>query len=158
MHLYIERKDDKRMNKLFGILHYLGNVFSWIVTGVTCVTAIYIIVFWGTDVKLGVEILWQILLVSAICALESLLLYNEKREFSKKEMLIRCFLTFAFVDITVLTFGFYFHWFHFSNWKMVLGMELCIVAVFAAIIGVSSLAGQKEADTMNKKLKERDVK
>lgn len=146
------------MNKLFGILHYLGNVFSWIVTGVTCVTAIYIIVFWGTDVKLGVEILWQILLVSAICALESLLLYNEKREFSKKEMLIRCFLTFAFVDITVLTCGFYFHWFRFSNWKMVLGMELCIVAVFAAIIGLSSLAGQKEADTMNKKLKERDVK
>lgn len=146
------------MNKIFRILHYLWNVFSWIVTGVTCVTAIYIMAFWGTEVKLGVEILWQILLVSAICALGSLLLYNEKREFSKKEMMIRCFLTFAFVDIVVLSFGFHFHWFYLSNWKMVTGMELCIIAVFAAIMGLSSLAGQKEADTMNQKLKERDTK
>lgn len=146
------------MNKLFRILHYLWNVFSWIVTGVTCVTAIYIIVFWGTDVKLGVEILWQILLVSAICALGSLLLYNEKREFSKKEMMFRYFLTFAYVNIIVLTCGFYFQWFYLSNWKMVAGMELCIIAVFGVTMGIGVLAAQKEADTMNKKLKERDVK
>lgn len=143
------------MNKLFRILHYLWNAYSWIVTGVTCATAIYIMVFWGSDANLGVEILWQILLVSAVCSLGSLILYNEKTEFSKKEMLIRCCVLFAYVDIIVLTCGFHFHWFYFSNWKMVAGMELCIIAVFAGTIALSSLAAQKEADTMNKKLRER---
>ncbi len=145
------------MNKLFRILHYLWNVFAWITTGVTCVTAIYIIAFWGADTSVGVEILWQILLVSAVCSLGTLiLLYNEKREFSKKEMLVRCCLLFVYVDVIVLTCGFYFHWFYFSNWKMVAGMELCIIAVFVCTMTLSSLAAQKEADAMNKKLRERD--
>lgn len=144
------------MNKLFRILHYLWNVFSWIATGVTCVTAIYIMIFWGADTNIGVELLWQILLVSAVCSLGSLILYNEKKEFSKKEMLVRCCLLFAYVDIIVLTCGFYFQWFYFSSWKMVAGMELCIIAVFAVTMGFSSLAAKKEADAMNKKLRERD--
>lgn len=143
------------MNKLFHILHYLWNVFSQVVTGVTCVTAIYIIAFWGTNVNIGVEILWQILSVSAVCSLGSLILYNEKREFSKKEMLVRCCALFAYVDIIVLACGSHFHWFDFSNWKMVAGMELCIIAVFTATMAISSLAAQKEAAAMNKKLQER---
>lgn len=145
------------MNKLFRILYYLWNVFSSIVTGVTCVTAIYITAFWGAGTSIDLEILWQILLVSAVCSLGSLiLLYNKKREFSKKEMLVRCCLLFVYVDIIVLTCGFYFHWFYFSNWKMVVGMELCIIAVFVSTMTLSSLAAQKEADAMNKKLRERD--
>lgn len=154
--IYNNRKDDIGMNKLFRILHYLWNVFSWIVTGVTCVTAIYIMVFWGAHTSIGVELLWQILSVSAVCSLGSLVLYNEKTEFSKKEMLVRCCFLFIYVDIIVLACGFLFHWFYFSNWKMVTGMELCIIAVFAVTIGLSSFTGQKEADAMNKKLRERD--
>ncbi len=144
------------MNKLFRILHFLWSGFSSIVTGITCVATVFILIFWGTDVDLGVEILWQILFVSALCSLGSLVLYNEKTEFSKKQMLFRLCLLFAFVDIVVLGFGCHFQWFSFSSWKMVVGMELCIIAVFAGTIIISCLAAQKEADTMNEKLRERE--
>lgn len=143
------------MNKFFNMLHYLWTAFSTVVTGVTCVTTVFILIFWGTDIDLGVEILWQILMVSAICALGSLILYNEKTEFSKKQMLIRFWILFAFVNVVVLASGYHFQWFSFSNWKMVAGMELCIIVVFASTIIIYSLAAQKEADTMNKKLRER---
>lgn len=141
------------MNK---ILHFLWSSFSSIVTGITCVATVFILTFWGTKVSLGVEILWQILLVSAICSLGSLILYNENNEFSKKQMLFRLCLLFAYVDIITLGFGYYFHWFYFSSWRMVAGMELCVIAVFVGTIYISSLTAQKEADTINAKLRERE--
>ena len=147
------------MNKLFHLLHYLFEIFSRIVTGVTFVTAVYIVIFWGDDTNLSVAILWQILLVSALCSLGTLLLYNyEEKNISKKSMFLRTCIAFAYVNVIVLASGWYFQWFSFQNWEMVAGMEVCIIGVFLSITIISMLTAQKTADAMNARLKERDTK
>lgn len=143
------------MSKLFELLHYFFTLFCWIVTSVTCATTLYIYVFWGKNTLLNVDILWQILLVSAVCALESFVLYSPNGELPKKEFLYRTCGLFAFINFTVLCFGWYFQWFSFSDWKMIAGMELCIVAVFVSVMLLSCYNDQKQASDMNEKLKER---
>ena len=124
---------------------------------VTCValgSSIYIYAFWGKKEVLSVELLWQILGVSALCALWCVV-YWSKEELSKKAMLARSILHFVLVDLTVLVCGFWFGWFFLSDWKMIVGMEITVIAVYLAVVGVSYLADRRKSDKMNRKLQER---
>lgn len=143
------------MNKILSLFGYFWTAFCQIVTGVLCVTTLYILVFWGHNIELGIEILWQILLVSAICTLGCFFLYCPQHELSKMGFLCRICVLFVYINCIVLGSGSYFQWFYFSNWKMVAGMEFCIILVFAATILFSFCNGKKQADTMNEKLRER---
>lgn len=137
-------------------LQFTLDIFTRITTGVTCVTAVYIGIMWGSDTELTVSILWQILGVSALCTLGSFLFpCGTGREISKGSMLRRTILYFVFVNAVVLGCGFLFGWFYLSSWKMVAAMEICIIAVFAAVRGAGYFAEYKTAERMNEKLRER---
>lgn len=137
-------------------LQSMAAIFARITTGVTFVSAAYIALLWGSDTVLAVDILWQILAVSALCTLGSLLLpCDTEKEVSKKSMLVRNICYFVYVNLAVLGCGFCFEWFNPSNWKMLAAMELCIVAVFAAVMGASYFNDHKTAEQMNRKLGER---
>lgn len=52
-------------------LQLMLDIFFKVTTGVIFVTAVYIMVFWGEDTVLNVGILWEILTVSGLCGLGS---------------------------------------------------------------------------------------
>ena len=106
-------------------LQLMLDIFFKVTTGVIFVTAVYIMVFWGEDTVLNVGILWEILTVSGLCGLGSVVLpCGVGREVSKREMFVRVTLYFGIVNAIVLGCGFRFEWFYFSSWKMVLGVRL----------------------------------
>ena len=138
-------------------LEMMASLFVKIATGILFVTAVYISVFYGWNQEIQVEILWQILVLAAICTLGSVLLPVEgKKEVSKSSMLIRVILYFIYINIVVLFFGNIFEWFMFSNRKQLLGMIAAIVFVFLAVMAFSYWIGYKEAERINQKLKERE--
>ena len=137
-------------------LQSMLNIFTRITAAVTCVSAVYIGIFWGSETILSVDILWQILGVSALCTLGSFLIpCGLGREVSKGSMLIRMFLYLVFVNAAVLLCGYAFAWFYPSSWRMVAGMEACIIVVFAIVVGAGYFAEYKTAEQMNQKLRER---
>lgn len=136
-------------------LKALVNVFSKIAVCVLFASAIYISAFWGADAEVSAKLLWQIILVSAICSLP-ILMYpvNGEKELSKKGMLVRQVLYFLYVNGAVLGLGRIFGWFYFENAKMVVFMELLIVGVYAVVNLAVYLSDKAVADHMNRKLEE----
>lgn len=138
-------------------LESMVSFFEKIAAGILFVTAVYIPIFYGWNLELHADILWQILFLSAVCALGSVIIPLEgEKEVSRNSMLIRTILYFAFVNAAVLGCGFWYGWFSFRNGWQVLGMELAIVFVFAAVYLICYFSQIQEAKRMNEKLKERE--
>lgn len=132
-------------------------LFEKITVGIVFVTAIYIPVFYGWDDEIYADILWQILFLSAVCALGSIILPLEgEKELSRKALLIRIILYYIYVNAVVLGLGFLYRWFTFRNGLQVLGMELAIAFVFGMIWLIVYWSQCQEAKRMNQKLKERE--
>lgn len=134
----------------------LLDIFGKITAGVLMAAAAYITIFWGTEAKISAMILWQVLIVSAVCSVPVLLFAADNgKELSKRGMFVRQFLYFLFVNVVVLGLGSLFDWFEFRNVSMVLVMEAMIIAVYALVNVVSYLSDRAAAQNMNEKLQKR---
>lgn len=139
-------------------LEFMVSVFEKVTAGILFVTAVFISVFYGWDIDLDVGILWQILFLSAVCALGSMILPLEgekEKEVSRIAMLVRTIIYFIYINAVVLGFGFLFEWFTFDNGWQVLGIELAILFVFVAVFLIFYWSQCLEAKRMNEKLKKR---
>ncbi len=125
--------------------------FCYVTTCVVCGTAIFMDVFYEAPQN-GPEILWQILLVSFLCSIGTLI-YPD-REMSGREMKIRIFIHYILVNIIVLGCGNGYRWFRVGDVGMVIGMLVVIAAIFAIVSGVMWHQEKKEAEQLNKKLQE----
>ncbi len=136
-------------------LKMLMDILGKITFGVLIATAVFISVFWGFDAKISVKVLWQILVVSAVCSIPILMFASDaEKELSKKGMFARQLLYFIFVNITVLGFGNLFEWFSFQNPYMVILMEILIIVVYVVVSTVCYLSDRATAQNMNEKLQE----
>ena len=137
-------------------LKAMAELFQKITAGVLFVTAVYIPVFYGWDLELGPELLWQIMALSAVCTLGSVILPLEgEQEVARTSMLIRFILYYAYINGVVLAMGDCFEWFSFDNGKQVFGMLLAIAFVYLAVACITYWMEYREAEKMNQKLKER---
>lgn len=132
----------------------METTFVYVTTLVVLATALYITVFWGTDLKLGVEILWQILLTSFLTSVG--MLFCPKGEPSKKQFVVKEILYYIYVNIVVLTSGFIYEWFYLEDIKMVIGMLILIAVVYIIINVVLFLKDISLTKKLNEKLEERN--
>ncbi len=138
-------------------LKSMAEFFEKITTGILFVTAVYIPAFYGWDEVLHVEILWQILLLSVVCTLGSIIMpLGEEKEVSRNTMLMRHSLYYIYINVVVLALGYLFDWFSFQNAGQVFGMVLAIAFVYIVVALVCYWIQLREAEKINRKLKERD--
>lgn len=138
----------------------IGNMlhhYMFITFAVLVVTATYISVFFDDGFRYGVELLWQILTVSFVCSLSEIIFaMPDGKEMSKIQWIIRWVLCYIYVNIVVLSCGLRFGWFAPESLPMVIGMLVCIAAVFLFVYAVVYFKDVKTADQMNQKLLERN--
>lgn len=138
----------------------IGNMlhrYMIITFAVLVVTATYITLLVGDGIQFGVEILWQILTVSFLCSLSEIIFATpDGKEMSKTQWIVRWILCYIYVNVVVLGCGFYFGWYLPESMPMVVGMLVCIAAVFAFVYGVTYYMDVRTADQMNQKLLERN--
>lgn len=125
--------------------------FVCITTAVVFATAVYITVFWKEAV-LGVEILWQILIVSFTCCFGVFI--HPKKELSKRKFLIHAIIQYLYTNIIVLGSGIYFEWFYIDQFPMVAGMFIMIAIIFVGITLFLSHRDKQLATGLNEKLEE----
>ncbi|MDD4074789.1 MAG: DUF3021 family protein [Eubacteriales bacterium] len=131
-------------------------VFPLVMTCISLGAAAYIELFWHTDTSSGASLIWQLALCSFLCAFTSFCgNTRDGRELSKRALLIRMVLCFLYVNAVVMGCGFAFDWFHAEDWRMLLGMELTICAVFAAVTAILYCHAKRDAARVNEKLKGR---
>lgn len=135
------------MNKVKRLLHTYVCVMSCVVLA----AAIFITVFMP-DEELRVGLLWQMMLVSFLCSIGSLI-FPEKAVSRKRRMLL-IFLHYTEVNVVVLGLGFYFGWFSVKYLPHVLGMLATINVIYLIVSVVEWKRGKEIARQMNRRLAE----
>ena len=132
----------------------LLDIFGKITAGVLMAAAAYITIFLGTEAKISAMILWQVLIVSAVCSVPILLFAADNgKELSKRGMFVRQLLYFLFVNVVVLGLGRRFEWVELRNLGLVAVMEALLIAVYALVNLVRSLSERSVAQDMNERLR-----
>lgn len=135
------------MNKLKTLLHTYTCVMSFVVFA----TAVFITVFLPGE-ELGVDLLWQMMLVSFLCSIGALI-YPEKI-ISGKRMAALTILHWVEVNVVVLGLGFYFNWFSIGFLPHVIGMIILINVIFFIVSMMEWRRGREIARQMNRRLAE----
>ena len=128
--------------------------FLDVFTTVTTCTVIGVGVYCGIffpGIQFGIEMMWQILLVSLLTSAGTLMY---KDELSKKITKIRCVIHYLMVNVIVVVCGIWFHWFHTDDLAQVIGMLILVAIIFLIVSAVSWKKVMKEADLMNQRLAE----
>lgn len=135
------------MNKMKTLLH----TYVCVMSSVVLATAVFITVFMPEE-ELGVKLLWQMMLVSFLCSLGTML-YPEKAV-SRKKLILLTVLHYVEVNMVVLGLGFYFNWFSVKVLPHVIGMLVLINVIFLIVTIVEHKRAEKIARQMNQRLAE----
>ncbi len=124
------------------------NMFCVISTGIFLCSGIYCYACCGADVELHLSYIFGVFLIAFISSILYIPFLKED-EFSKGKLIALRILYFLIINILVLVVGYKLDWFIFGNIKMLVGMELAVVAVFSIVFLVEYLRSLQEAKKMN---------
>lgn len=125
--------------------------FVFVTTCIVFASALFTTVFWETS-DIGTEMLWQILIVSALCSLGSLI-YPDY-EVSKKPAVFLTILHYIIVNVVVLGCGLWFEWFFADNIRMIVVMLLLIAVIYFLVAAIMWKRAADMANLMNERLLE----
>lgn len=128
----------------------LFDVFTKVVTCVTFGMIVYCMLFFP-GISFGIEMLWQMLLVSFLTSAGTLLYKDDIRQ---KNMKVMCVVHYLLVNVIVVGCGLWFGWFSLGNVPQMTGILIVIALVFLAVSAVSWKKARQMADLMNSRLSE----
>ncbi len=134
-------------------MSHLKNIFLqfvYIIAGNTIGVAVYITLV-SHSKTVPASLLWQIILVSAICALGYLIGITTK-ELSKWTSVIKQVLHYIYINTVVLASAKLFKWMDIDSISRVFVMILLIAVIYIIIITTIYLQDTETADRVNKKL------
>ncbi len=120
--------------------------------GVTLATAVFITVINPIE-RVESVLLWQMMLVSGVCTLPSLI-YPWNREMGKVEAIVKTVIHYVLVNVIVLGSGALFEWYNPSKFYSIAAMVLTIAVIFGAVTAGSWKRAALDAARMNEKLEE----
>lgn len=125
--------------------------FVCVTTCIVFASALFTTIFWqGSDI--GPEMLWQILIISALCSLGTMI-YPDY-EVTKRRAVCLTVLHYIIVNVVVLGGGILFGWFDADNLFMVLLMLLLIAVIYFLVSAIMWKRAENMASLMNEKLAE----
>lgn len=129
---------------------FVMNCFAVITCCVVAAVAAFTTVIFPAE-SISPYITWQILLVSFLCAV-STLVYPWDKELKKGKFRLIIALHYILINIIVLGFGILFDWYNYDNLLNVLTMIIMIAVIFAVVSVVSWKKSEMDAKVMNEKL------
>lgn len=133
-----------RMKEIF-------HTFSYVVTGVLCACALFITVF-NREGVIPANLLWQILIVSFLCAMGDF--FYPQRKISKRERIVRRCLHYLYINVVVFGCARFFWWFDTDNPVMNAFMILAVLAVFLTVSYVLQRQNRKLSVLLNEHLEQ----
>lgn len=133
------------------VLKVLLKVFVMVTTGSLIAATIIVCLINGYS-NTPSDILWQILVESAACAISSLVYFNAQK------FIVRIIIHYFIINAIVLGFGYWFGWFEFKNFLVILIMILIIAAIFFIVTFTMIISSKKETEKINERLKKRQEK
>lgn len=129
----------------------LLQTFAYVLAGTTLCTALFITIFIPNE-DLNISLLWQMIIVSAICSLGNLVYYY-KRVLSKRQMRFRIICHYLYINAVVMGSGYLFEWMTPGLILEFLVMLLLIAVVYVIIAMVTFRQEAKVAEILNRQLR-----
>lgn len=126
-------------------------IFFYVLAGSIICTAIFMTIFLP-KLYFTVEVIWQVILVSAIASCGSLIFYS-RHEISKKQMMLRFIIHYIYINTVVLGGAFLLEWVNARSMPQVITMVLLIAVVYFSITTSTFNDEKKMADNINQKLR-----
>ena len=98
-------------------------------------------------------LLWQILFVSLVTSLTSLI-YHSKHELSKKSFLIRSIIQYFMINAILLFSAYFFKWVQFTEANLVLTFVTLVFLIYALVHTIIYFDDRFHAKLLNEKLSE----
>lgn len=133
-------------------LQFLFHIFSRVVTGILLAVAVFTTVVDPAE-EIEAVILWQMLLVSGLCTMTSLI-YPWNREMRKTEAIFKTLVQYVLVNVIVLGSGVLFSWYNPSRFPSIAAMVMAIAVIFGTIAAGSWKRAAMDAARMNERLEE----
>lgn len=137
--------------KLIDAMKTLLSAYCGIVTGSLFAAAVFCSIFYHGE-SLRYEILWQILIVAALCTLSTLILLSSK-ELSKKQMLFRQILQFVVLLVILLICAYAYGWIARGSLIQPLVFLLLVTGVYVIVKLLLFSREKQAAKLLNKRLK-----
>ncbi len=127
--------------------------YFYVLSGSIISTAIYITIFLP-DLYFNVEIIWQVIVVSAITSLGTLI-YRSKREISKKQMRIRHIIHYTYINVVVLVAAVMWRWVNCNRISQIIAMVLLVAGVYFSVTAAMFSNEKRIAESINQRLRAR---
>lgn len=127
------------------------NTFAYIMTGISFSTAIFITVF-IPKLKFDISLIWEIVAMSAVCALGNMIYYY-KRDLTKKQMKLRIIIHYLYINAVVFGGSFLWEWLTPGLIPEFLVMLLLVTVVYVIITVVTIRQEVKIAENLNRRLR-----
>ncbi len=135
------------MNRLKLILR----TFIYVLAGSEIGTAIYITIL-KPDARINLALLWQVIIMSLISSLGSLI-FASKKELGKKQMKIRQTIHAIYTIIVVLGIAILCGWVSVSSIVELIVMILMITGIYSSVCFMMFRQSEKEAEYINRRLR-----
>ena len=125
--------------------------FFIILSGTTICAAFFCTVFYSEG-ELGVDFLWEMIVLSFLTALPQLLFYS-KKEFTKRQMTIRQTVHLILVVGLLIFLAYTWEWVEFTSIVEPLAFVVLVLIAYASISWYMYQQEKKLANRLNEKLK-----
>ena len=127
--------------------------FFYVLSGSIISTAIFMTIFLK-DLYFNVEVIWQVIVMSLITSLGTLI-YHSKREISKKQMRLRVIIHYAYINIIVLGCAVMWQWVNINRISQIITMVLLIAGVYFSVTTTMFSNEKRIAEKINQRLRSR---
>lgn len=134
-------------------LKFIFYIFSTVTTCVLTAVAVFTTLLYPVD-TLKSTVLWQILLVSGLCALGSLIIWGREMNPRRGEIVVRTVGHYIYCNVIVLGAGSLFDWYNASNPKSLITMIISVAVVYVVVSVISWRKAARDAEVMNSRLEE----
>lgn len=124
--------------------------FIYVLSGIVISAAVFISIV-IPEAQLDVRILWQIIIMAAVCTLGSTIYYS-KWEYSKRQMKIRIVIHYLYTNLVVLGGAILWDWIDAQVIAEVIFLMFLVAVVFIGVCLVMSRKEEKVAEILNQQL------
>jgi hypothetical protein len=134
------------------ILRRIVQTFAYVMAGITISAALFITIFIPEEV-FQIELLWQIIILSAVCSLGNFIYYFKEVP-SKKQMKLRIICHYSYINLVVLGGAFLWGWVTPGILLEFLAMLALIAVVYFVVMVAIFRQEVKTAENINRQLRE----
>ncbi len=127
--------------------------YFYVLSGSVISTAIFMSIFLP-DLRFGVGVIWQVIIVSAITSMGTLI-YRSQKELSKKQMKMRNIIHYTYINVVVLGCAILWQWVDLNRPSQIITLVLLIAGVYISVTAAMFSNERRIAESINQRLRSR---